>query len=211
MGYDMYVVAPDEADVEAAKKLHDEFSEEARRRDALPKDTAAFLAAQECVTAAYQRMHSEDKTYYRLNVWAMSRCRDYMQSLGMLCNPPRDRFPEPGDFGTTWELAEQLDEVDYYRDNGRPDLTPEQEAAAKAYNDAVAAHLAAHCGECPGIPGHKFGSNDGWLVTPAEIDAALHAYLACDESQRHAERDNWWPEWIAWLDYARQHEGFTVR
>ena len=59
------------------------------------------------------------------------------------------------------------------------------------------------------IPRHKLWTNDGWLITPEELDAALpHAPTsALDRRQRPIP---WWRQWLEYLDGARGHGGFRV-
>jgi hypothetical protein len=65
-----------------------------------------------------------------------------------------------------------------------------------------------------GIPRHKFSSNDGWLVTPAQIAAALDIYRSRTAEEVAAvmepkDRDIW-GKWIDFLDYAKDRGGFRV-
>jgi hypothetical protein len=69
-------------------------------------------------------------------------------------------------------------------------------------------HLAANY-DAQVIPRHKLWTNDGWLVTPSELTAALqHApEVAMDRRQRPIP---WWHQWLDYLDGARGHGGFRV-
>jgi len=61
-----------------------------------------------------------------------------------------------------------------------------------------------------------YGTNDGWIITPAEIRAALNA------CERHPDRDTVYTtmnglwdggRWQAWIDYltrAAEHHGIEV-
>lgn len=63
-----------------------------------------------------------------------------------------------------------------------------------------------------GIPAYKFASNDRWLVSPAEITAALAVY----DGLAQAEQDELfgslgdWDGWIAFLRRAVDRRGFRV-
>jgi hypothetical protein len=80
--------------------------------------------------------------------------------------------------------------------------------ALAAYLDARAQHLAANY-QAQVIPRHKLWTNDGWLITPDELDAALpHAPTsALDRRQRPIP---WWRQWLDYLDGARGHGGVRV-
>ena len=72
---------------------------------------------------------------------------------------------------------------------------------------AVDAVLSWHGPEMPGIPAHKFWSNDGWIVTPAECQAAVRTGRASPPPAEHA---GIWERWLDYLDRASHHEGFEV-
>lgn len=129
---------------------------------------------------------SDDDCYFRLNVWGMGAARELMDDAGMLCWPPHD--------SSEWDQLPPYDDGDPDGEGG-----PEYCAAADKL-------LAAHNGECPGIPGHKFCSNDGWIVTPPEIRAAL----AAERKNPPADPPEWWSEWIDYLRRAEQRGGFEV-
>jgi hypothetical protein len=208
MGYDMYQRNPKNYDEEAHKAAEREFYAACDRRDKLPTGSTEEAEAQSAVTAAYDAMYETKTNYFRLNISGMHVCCQAMHRLGMLCNPEQSGgWPEaPSD---DW-----------------PERDETTDPAWVAYFDQVDAHLSEHRGECPGIPGHKFSTNDGWIVTPAECQAALAAYRSHDaetvqrvvrETLRLDERgvaveETWWPEWIDFLRRsATEAEGFEVR
>lgn len=156
-----------------------------------------------------------DKAYFHLSVWGMSAYARAMHELGMVYEvAPTGAWPKASDHGTTHEHIDTVED-------GNPEgiqITAVQEAAARAYLKLRDAHLSQHPGNTPGIPSFKFGTNDGWLVTPDECKAALAAYRAADEGKREAVlaavRQPWnpgyWDEWIAFLEGAVDHGGFRV-
>jgi hypothetical protein len=83
-------------------------------------------------------------------------------------------------------------------------------------NDDEAANerVLTQCAAKPiGIPGYKLSSNDGWLVLPEEIRAALVAYraLPAPESAIRGQVDlDYWRSWIAFLERAAERGGFRV-
>ncbi|MFC8449515.1 hypothetical protein [Kitasatospora sp. NPDC057223] len=60
-----------------------------------------------------------------------------------------------------------------------------------------------------GIPRHKLGTAEGWLITPGEITAALAAYHQADPERRDAVagRIDEWATWIGFLHAAGDHGG----
>lgn len=134
---------------------------------------------------------------FRLNIFGMSRYRTAMFELGMM---HASTYPVSSDeWETLPEYEDDSDEAAYY------------EAKDK---------LTARHGDStlPTLPSHKFGSNDGWLVTPDEIRAALAKW---DEwnSEDHQDVDaevtevissDYWGKWIAYLRLAADHDGFRV-
>lgn len=72
---------------------------------------------------------------------------------------------------------------------------------------------AAIAGEEPGIPIHKLGSNDGWLVRPEEITSALVPYDHLDRrsiSLVVGDHLDYWDKWIEFLRLAASCGGFRV-
>lgn len=127
-------------------------------------------------------------------------------------------LPDPRDFDvpTDWWFNEE------YLDRPR---TSNEIAFHRVHDEA----LSWHGSTTPGIPGHKIaGTNDGWIVTPAEIRAALAildstppedirnaivAILKCDD--KSDEFQDWTESFSEWLDFLRgaaaYGDGFTTR
>lgn len=154
---------------------------------------------------------SEDSgaSYFRLNIFGMSRYREFMNQLGMVTTdytlPPWPEKPDSVD----WE---DVSVVRYPEDyEGNQPVKPEAVTFAKT----VDKHLAWHPDPPFGIALHKLGSNDGWLVTPEEIAAALEAYRNHSGDKVKvmvgADQPDYWLQWIAYLERARQRGGFRVR
>lgn len=141
------------------------------------------------------RAGNDREHYFRLNIGGMGVAAGLMAERGMLYD---DRARPTSDEWAT------LPEWDDASEDGGP-----------AY---VEAHrlLVSRVGEGANIPVHKiYGTNDGWVVTPAEITGAMEAYARWLGEQGIAEADDepttWWPEWIAWMRAAGGHNGFEVR
>ena len=90
----------------------------------------------------------------------------------------------------------------------RPGPAPQPSPELAAYLDARDQHLQANY-DAQVIPVHKLWTNDGWHLTPEELDAALpHAPTAAlDRRQRPIP---WWAQWLDYLDTARGHGGVRV-
>lgn len=185
MGYDMYHENKPAAEVAAYDQKQAAFQEAVRARDAL-EDGPEREEAQKRVQEAYDAMSEAEPFYFRLNIFGMHRYMGGMDELGMLDWEAR----EP-DFGTLPERQGEEDE---------------------AYEEAVEA-LVTRTAERPrGLPGYKFGTNDGWLVAPAEIEAALKDYKRPDADffARHEIEEDYWDEWIQFLRRAVERGGFRV-
>ena len=150
-----------------------------------------------------------DGSYFRLNIWGMGRFREFMDQLGMVATdytvPPWPEKPDSID----WEDVSAVRYPDDYE--GDQPVKPDAVTFAKA----IETHLAWHPDPTFGIALHKFGSNDGWLVTPEEIAATLESYRthSGDEVKVIVGADgiDRWVEWITYLERAQLRGGFRVR
>jgi hypothetical protein len=115
---------------------------------------------------------------------------------------PTPPFPTPADYGAS---ADEYDDWLEASDRGHP--TPPSAALAD-YLEALDRHRRANY-DAQVIPVHKLWTNDGWLLTPQELAAALpHAPAsAVDRRQRPIP---WWHQWLDYLDTARGHGGVRV-
>jgi hypothetical protein len=246
MGYDMRWRKADPAEAEAVAALRAEFYAACAARDELPKSergvpdmaairagggtdshdcypgrTARFIAAQDQVDAAMEAMSDAEASYFRLNIHGMGRWRDLMERLGMAFeDDPHPPFPKIEDHGTDWDDVEA---VGYPEDHAGYEWTDERLRAALGYREAVNAVLAFHGkADTPGIPLHKFGSNDGWIVLPVECEAAVRTwrdFVAAEGDEAAVNlvgnvlgegRMDYWLKWIAYLAGAARHDGFEV-
>ena len=247
MGYDMRYrrADPDEAaEVEFARMVFHSVCDE---RDALPKAeagqfngerakalgdweahevydgrTARFIEAQDKVRATSRAMYAAEKSYFRLNISGMGAVCSLMAKVGMAFDDPTfpGRFPQAEEFGTDDDHGWALRDPEDYPD---VTFTDEEAVAAARYQEAVNAHLDWHGTEQPGIPLHKFSSNDGWHVLPAEADAAVRIwqqFVAGNGEETAANLVNntlWegamgdhWARWLTYLAGAVRHDGFEV-
>ena len=151
-----------------------------------------------------------DVTYFRANIAGMSWLRSVMLDLDMMAlstMPPK--WPEPGDFGTNWEEVEAA----------QTDGTRNERTGAFLNAQLSTRAARGHDGDVMGE--HKFGSNDGWIVTPSEIEASLRAYNECRTAnpriytvtqERIDELGNrdFWERWLVFLEVCRLHDGMQV-
>lgn len=186
MGYDMTTVTIDEGEAARAEDLRTRIRtayDEGRRHDA---------------DKLREELRAAERSYFRLNIWGMGEARQIMDRAGMLDlhRPEAARWPKDEDHGVTPEMWNDWD--------GEPDdKTP---AELRAYLAACAVVTDSQRDVPTGIPLHKLGTNDGWLVTPDEIGAALAAL----GDKQLPDAPQWWAAWVDWLRYAQAHGGFRV-
>lgn len=188
MGYDMYHEEKPADEVAAYDQAYAKFQEKVAKRDAIDQETltAQYEAAHKEVNAAFDEMGRAEAYYFRLNISGMSKYLDGMQELGMI-----DDSDEGRPAHSAWE------NIDF----------DSEEAEEKAEK------LRTSTAEFPmGLPLFKFGSNDGWLVTPEEIQAALANYQKPPTAwfEGHKIEEDYWDEWIQFLQRAVERGGFRV-
>lgn len=196
MGYDMYIVQ------EADQAEKDAKAAALAKAQALPQpwkmptgeERDAAKAASQKAWNAYDQAY---RSYFRLNIFGMGRCCGVMDRLGMLTPEDTPSFPDLDGHGLT-EWPERGEE-------GLSDAEKAFLAACDAVTDYEPQPV-------KGIPQGKFGTNDGWLVTPAQCSAAVATYRALPEETRAATEAEieWWARWVAFLDYASGRGGFRV-
>ena len=220
MGYDMYLVRSSQEEDELYRAAYGRFLDCAARRDALPPGSLDYEAAQLSVEAAYNAADEAHTSYFRLNIWGMARYADAMYRLGMvyISRPPRwPAWPEFDDDQRDQQFTAAYDHLEH--DEVLPDDVPADILeAVRAYVEQTTQIRREHPGDGTTIPAHKVDSNDGWVVTPEEIRAALAVHDA------HPQRDavlaaiigtdknaiDDWHRWIAYLRRAVDCDGFRV-
>lgn len=236
MGYDMLIVG-DPTDTEKAQlaTAEQDFREACAARDALPKAeigrfdaelanktgdwdshevypgrSQRYIKAQDKVSAAYERLSDADVRYFRLNIFGMERYRDFMLQLGMVVTDyEHGPWPEKPD-GLTWDEIEAAEDPALHEDT---ESALPVKAEAVEYVKAREAYLRQHPEPPFGLAIHKFGSNDGWHVTPEEIEAALESYRQHSAEEVKAiigDGLDYWCKWINYLERARLRGGFKV-
>lgn len=140
-------------------------------------------------------------TYFRFAYTALPRALDAMKNFGMLVELPVPSYPQLYAYG--------LAGADL-----RPGLK-HHPSTAKVIAEFRTAYLAVKDASetvPTGIPRYKIDSNDGFLVTVAEITAALTTYDA-QPGVAIAEMpvgDPTWGLWIAFLRRAQAHGGLRT-
>lgn len=133
--------------------------------------------------------------YFRLTGSGMGMIGREMEAQGMIYRSAFPRFPP-------WEEYDiPVDE------DGEPD---ESSPGYREYAAALALVTAAEDSSRPGIPMHKFMTNEDWLVTPREIESAL-AIASPEPRVLEGSRDaELWRSWIEYLRTAKEHGGVRV-
>lgn len=220
--------------------------------DGAPRNaSAAYRAAQHKAHDLYERMRETERSYFRLNIWGMGNVRRAMLAIGMAyeaadtgCDWPDIDWESPAG-----QVAEALDSGSFYANADMDDLS-ERYRGGESDREWAEAYFARYYGgqtfsdmdleQATGyvktkdailrdhpeggttIPVHKFGSNDGWIVTPDECLNALAAWHQRTESERDDALSSagidlndpaWARLWRRWLDYlelAAHCDGFEV-
>ncbi|MFD5430319.1 hypothetical protein [Streptomyces sp. NPDC127084] len=133
-----------------------------------------------------------DENYFRIAWTAMPRTLDAMANFGMLADAPVPSWPDLSAYGLTSADFQPGTE----RDQSTVDRIAEFKAAYEAVRDAAESEPA-------GIPAYKLVGNDGFLVTVAEISAALATYEA-HPSVHVAEMPVGDPTWRHWTAFLRR-------
>jgi len=246
MGYDMHTVTKPEGEERAVARVTEEFRKACAVRDALPKSeaghmidaewrrnadfaadaTPAYKAAQSEVSRLFEVMRETERSYFRLNIWGMGQVREAMLLLGMAYeSESRSEWPDypSGVAGQVCEaLSEDADPAEYLA-KYYPEVGSFTEAdldTAKLYRLASEEIRREHPEGGSVIPVHKFGSNDGWIVTPAECLEALSVWYAHTPGERDdalteakIEGADWmtlWERWLRFLELAAHCDGFEV-
>lgn len=244
MGYDMYWRDKPAEAVAVKAAAEDQFKAAVRERDKLPKSEQGtvdfkrverenldpfspeaqvgqsdrYRDAQARVHAAYEAMFEAEVYYFRANIWGMGRLREIMAEVGMVFDAgEHPGFPKAEAYGAEYDDLDVLESPEYYPEHQWDEARLRATVQLKAAQDEA---LDWHGPEVPGIPVHKFGSNDGWHVLPAEAEAALRIWQQFtgehgeDAARNLVENHEYpWERWLAWLAYlagSMSHGGFEV-
>ena len=186
MGYDMrWEGEPSPELVAAHQEACEAFEAAVRARDEFPRGSLEAESLQPEVQRTYDVMQKTDVGYFRLNIWGMETARNELYKVGVITDEPTPEFPG---HDAEWEsLSEER-----------------QDEIINEWQSAVAP------GDTHGIPSYKLGSNDGWLVTPAEIRTGL-AWADYHEGEGWEYRlTDYVQEWVQWMKQAATMGGFRV-
>ena len=223
MGYDMNIIDEmPEAERLAKEAAEAEWNRVIKARDEIgqdldwmqKRDLPEWQEAQALCETAYAKMSAADTHYFRLNIWGMGVARMGMYEAGMIYDGQYDADEWP-DY-TPPTSAE----------GGAEGLRQAEDDYDREYDERCMPLRAKHPEGGDTIPSFKFGSNDGWLVTPEECHAAVRAWsehkakldaegivatIGEDgEPEQHPFDREWWPEWIAFIERASKRGGFRV-
>ncbi|MFE2346152.1 hypothetical protein [Kitasatospora cineracea] len=130
--------------------------------------------------------------YFAQSAGGMAVLRTLLREFGMLTDAQEPHHPRFSEFGLT------PDDFDGPMSDGK--VKPEKAEAFAAGQQAARNRLEGYDPATTGIPYYKVAYNEGFLIAPAEIAAALAAYNSRPaEQRREAERSGSWAEWIAFL------------
>lgn len=183
-----------DAAVEARNKLG---SSHPRLAMSAPTDQETLAQAE--VELAAEALYDAKKSEFEMTAATMEDTLALMTMHDMFDQASQEPpWPDPVDYGLTAAEAAPAHDMSI-----PPSELPQQLHQYRAALDA----LTRQTSDLPtGIPAYKLSSNNGWLVTPDELTAALAA-----AGTRDAHPDiSWWRDWIDWLDYARTHHGIRV-
>jgi hypothetical protein len=152
--------------------------------------------------AAWKQYWHADGARYHLSNRQMSDAITVMEQAGMARQVPTPPLPQPSSFGAS---SEEYDAYLDATDRGEP---VQPSSALAAYLDARDQHLRANY-DAQVIPRHKLWTNDGWLLTPDELDAAL-PHAPTNATDRRQRLIPWWTQWLDYLDTGRGHGGIRV-
>lgn len=211
MGYDMrWLHTPPEV-TEQVKAVRARFDAACNARDALPKDTPERTAAQELVHDTYYEMQRLDVSYFRLNISGMGEARDELLPVEVVIEADRGMPPKPEDFGLSdYPNVRWDDDLAGWTTDDDANQPVNPIGQQRAYLEAIREWRDGLLpGDTHGIPLYKFGSNDGWLVAPAEIRTGI----AWADHHHPGWRDtlkDYVLEFVVWMELAAKAGGFRV-
>jgi hypothetical protein len=155
-------------------------------------------------------VHDKDdpRNYFRLNIFGMSRFADAMYQLGALRDGYTDESPSwPDEPEGYWAWKD-----------GCVEVGEDQATVYRKVEEQYRAKLTwSPAGEVTGIPAHKLGTNDGWIVTPEECFVAASTIRSADPDRVaqvlascEIARVDYWNDWVQWIADASEHGGFEV-
>jgi hypothetical protein len=232
MGYDMHWKTRPAGEEEAVAAVRELFYAACSARDALPQGsrgeysedewkriksgemghddypanvTDEYRAAQDEVRRLSRELDKVNRSYFRLNIFGMSKVRDAMEALDVCYdNYSTDERPD---------YPSNVPDEFYDDEDDSPQFAGirEQIEAYLSWSPRDPEH---------GIPVHKLCSNDGWHVLPEEAFVAASKVRAADPQvvlktlvAVGINNEGWlerWNDWIQWLADASEHGGFAV-
>lgn len=138
----------------------------------------------EVLETIHDEVYAHRKHYFRLNISGMVFVAGALERVGVItATGGPEEWPKPGAFGLEeWpDLMVETEEGSWVK--------REPTDTEKRFLDRVEEIRAGGDDEVRGIPGWKFSTNDGWLVTPAECEAAWKQWVLTSDADRVAACD----------------------
>lgn len=187
MGYDMYCRGESHPEADKARQAFEDAGGWPDQELGLEVRQAALKRYEEFCEAEI-----DSGQYFRLNIFGMSKYSDAMFGIGMAHAESSNEV---------WPQAPDDLDWDVYYEN--PSSYPEYRTKLEDFLSASA--------DAPGIDLRKFGSNDGWIVTPDECREAVAIWDEIGSLPfQSAEENAYWMKWIGFLRHCGEHGGFTV-
>jgi hypothetical protein len=170
----------------------------------------AWLDASQAYQAAMEAERHLDWGYFRANISGMGVLRELSMACGLMVESESPKWRPLDEFGLT---------SDAYFDMSEGDVEPNE--GFQEYQAAQRRNLRHHGTAFSGLPVHKFCSNDGWVVTPEEIEAGLARMdmakldaAFTDRQLRRSDGDEgireFFAGWLLFLSRAKEYGGFEV-
>ena len=222
MGYDMHTVIKPEGEERAVARINEQIEAAVKERNTFEHSSLEYQAAQAEVGRLYEQRYAAERSYFRVNIFGMRYFRDAMLLSGMAYESNADEAGPWLAYPDNDEVEKAYEALQWPQYESEPIERFSQEArdAAALYKRERDEKLSFHPVGGSTIPLHKFGSNDGWIVTPAEIQGALAAWRSLSSGERDdaligaemigADWDRRWKQWLQFLELATHCNGLEV-
>ncbi|MEU5388718.1 hypothetical protein [Kitasatospora cineracea] len=140
---------------------------------------------------------------YAQSAGGMAVLLTMLREFGMLTDAEPPERPYLAQFG----LSRDDFDGPVHAGKVRPDKADSFAAAQQAVLDRLEGHDPA----TTGIPQYKVAYNEGWLIAPKEIEAALNAYDSSPADQRRDAENSFHGDWKRWIAFLREAADSGIR